>query len=203
MPQRSIETIEPVGGSLALDFANTVSSPWPDQGEQLEDYQSFLGWAEQIGVLDRTDREELARRARADPAGAGRVVRDAHRRRAAIRTVFATLAAGQSPSAGDASEVMAGYAEALMRATTDATPHGAQVTWTHGSLDRPLDPIAYDAGRLLLSPDAGLVKECDACPWLFIDRSRNHSRRWCDMQICGSRTKMRRYYASNRRGPSL
>ena len=42
-----------------------------------------------------------------------------------------------------------------------------------------------------------LVRECGAsdCAWLFLDTSKNHHRRWCDMTRCGNRAKVRRFYA--------
>ena len=55
---------------------------------------------------------------------------------------------------------------------------------------------ALDAARLLTSPERERVRECgDAlCGWLFVDSSRNLSRRWCNMQGCGNRNKARRFY---------
>jgi predicted RNA-binding Zn ribbon-like protein len=39
------------------------------------------------------------------------------------------------------------------------------------------------------------VKACgaDACQWAFYDTSRNRSRTWCSMDVCGNREKTRRY----------
>ena len=56
-------------------------------------------------------------------------------------------------------------------------------------------PVARSAADLLTSDDLGRVRECagERCNWLFIDRSKNHSRRWCDMQDCGNVAKVRRY----------
>jgi predicted RNA-binding Zn ribbon-like protein len=57
-------------------------------------------------------------------------------------------------------------------------------------------PIALSAADLLASEKLGSVRRCagDNCAWLFLDESRNHSRRWCDMKICGNRQKARRHY---------
>ena len=64
-------------------------------------------------------------------------------------------------------------------------------------LARPLWPLALSAGDLLTSADRERVKECaaDNCSWLFLDMSRNRSRRWCDMAVCGNRAKARRFRA--------
>jgi len=45
------------------------------------------------------------------------------------------------------------------------------------------------------------VRQCrgDNCGWLFVDGSKNHSRRWCDMRDCGNRAKVRRHRLKQRR----
>jgi predicted RNA-binding Zn ribbon-like protein len=43
-------------------------------------------------------------------------------------------------------------------------------------------------------PDPERMKICGNCGWLFIDRSKNRSRAWCDMAVCGNRTKANRHY---------
>src|SRR5260370_12175233 len=61
----------------------------------------------------------------------------------------------------------------------------------------PLWPVTEAAANLLTSPDRHYIRECEegACRWLFLDRSKNHSRRWCDMRVCGNRSKARRFQA--------
>jgi len=64
-----------------------------------------------------------------------------------------------------------------------------------------LAPVIRAAADLLTSPDAGRVRECgsDTCSWLFLDRSKNGTRRWCDMAVCGNRAKARRHYAREKK----
>src|SRR5207237_8694135 len=68
------------------------------------------------------------------------------------------------------------------------------------SLDSMLWPVARSAADLLTSDDLGYVRQCAAgdCAWLFLDKTKNHRRRWCDMKTCGNRDKARRYYARKR-----
>ena len=87
----------------------------------------------------------------------------------------------------------------------EALPHRRLVTTAEGfgwqwgedpvALAQMLWPIARSAADLLTSPDLGRVRECAraACEWLFVDHSKNRSRRWCDMQECGNVEKVRRY----------
>jgi predicted RNA-binding Zn ribbon-like protein len=61
----------------------------------------------------------------------------------------------------------------------------------------PIWPIAEAAAELLSSSDHSRIRQCSEpdCRWLFLDHSKNHSRRWCDMSICGNRAKARRFHA--------
>jgi predicted RNA-binding Zn ribbon-like protein len=65
--------------------------------------------------------------------------------------------------------------------------------WSTGNLDAVLWPVAYSAHGLLTGSTLGRVKRCAACPWLYVDQSKNASRRWCTMDDCGKNAKMRRY----------
>jgi predicted RNA-binding Zn ribbon-like protein len=69
-----------------------------------------------------------------------------------------------------------------------------------GRPDGPLRHLVDAAVILITSSDIDNVRECGekTCRWLFLDRSRNHSRRWCDMQLCGNRSKAKRFYARTR-----
>jgi len=69
------------------------------------------------------------------------------------------------------------------------------------ALDSLVGPIALSAAGLLTSLAYKRVGQCEddrGCGWLFLDTSKNHSRRWCDMNDCGNRAKQRRHYARTR-----
>ena len=73
-------------------------------------------------------------------------------------------------------------------------------------LDRVTWWVARSAAELMTSPDLPFVRECASydCGWLFMDTTKNRSRRWCDMSTCGNRAKGRRHYERKRaasRGP--
>jgi predicted RNA-binding Zn ribbon-like protein len=78
-------------------------------------------------------------------------------------------------------------------------PGRDRVEWAWSG-ERLLDDVAWRVARsaadLLTTADLALVRECaaDTCGWLFLDRSRNRSRRWCDMNVGGNRAKVRRHY---------
>jgi predicted RNA-binding Zn ribbon-like protein len=79
---------------------------------------------------------------------------------------------------------------------TGVNAQAYQMTWSRSDdLTAMLWPVAYAALDLLTSPDLERVKRCAGCPWLFVDRSKNVSRRWCAMNDCGTHEKIRRYVA--------
>jgi len=197
---RPIDSFDLVGGSPALDFANSITSPGGTRRDAIDSFDALLRWADRVRILTHTEQATLAERARSDPARAADVLRLAHRRRRAITEVFSAMAANRRPPETMVRHVLVAYGAAVANAEATPDETGARLTWPAEDLMAPLRIVDYDAGRLFLSGETSLIKECETCPWLFLDRSRNHSRRWCDMQVCGSRAKMRRYLGTRRSG---
>ena len=203
---RSIATLDLVGGALALDFANTVNSRLAPQHDYLVDYGDLLAWAERAGIIGSDGRARLAALAEADPRGAGRAIGRARALREDVYRALSRVAAGETPDESSSRALLRRYGTAAARATLRPTVGhvGAEaaampLSWPlEATLGAILDPIAWSAGQLLLDVARAPLKECPGCGWLFLDGSRNASRRWCDMQTCGSRDKMRRYYRARR-----
>ena len=70
------------------------------------------------------------------------------------------------------------------------------------NLDSMLWPVSRAAAELLIGEEIGYVRQCasETCSWLFLDKTKNHRRRWCDMKSCGNRDKARRYYQRQKAG---
>jgi predicted RNA-binding Zn ribbon-like protein len=196
-----------VGGNLALDLANTLEGR--DTPETLVDYTELAAWAALVGAVD--DAERLTAIAGEQPAAANRALDDVRRLRTAIDNVFRPLAAGGRDDAVRASdglvapppdalaELVAFAAEAAAHARLLPHDGGFELAWDGDDLRRPLWPIATAAVDLLRAGPLDRLKTCANCPWLFIDRSRNRSRRWCAMDECGVHLKMRAYRARQAR----
>lgn len=81
----------------------------------------------------------------------------------------------------------------------------ARLSATFAAHTGPADPCPVDlatarsALKLIASPDTERLKVCPNCAWLFIDRSKNRSRTWCDMAVCGNRAKARLHYRKKRK----
>lgn len=191
------------GGRLCLDFANTVSNRHGERPrERLLGYRDLVSWSRQAGVLADREAERLVRDAAGRPAEATAVLGRAVALRNAIYRTFSAVAAGRRPDAGDLAALTAALAEATARSRIVPAADGFAWDWSGegGALDRMLWPVAKSAADLLTSDDVRAVRECasDTCTWLFMDTSRNRSRRWCDMRSCGNRAKVRRHRARRR-----
>jgi predicted RNA-binding Zn ribbon-like protein len=189
-----------VGGDPALDLANTVGDARvPDP---LDDYAEFAAWARRVGAIDATVARRLT--ARASAPAAGRALTEARTLRATVDAVFRALAAGDAPPPDALGRLVQRAGAAVERARAVPGGKGAALVrreggfalaWDGDHLERPLWPLAVSALDLLRDGPLERLKACEDCPWLFLDTSRNHSRRWCSMEDCGTRVKMRRYRA--------
>ena len=177
--------------------------PSPDD-ELLDNYEDVVVWCVRLGVIAEEDGKALIRAAGADAKAAQRTLRHAKELRKLVYAIFRPIADGEQPPA----ELLDELRDADRRALADAhlepagaaEPHGA-MRWTWPpprELADPLRPITHAAVELLTSGPLGHVKICGNCRWLFLDQSRNHSRRWCSMEECGTQMKQRRFVERRR-----
>jgi predicted RNA-binding Zn ribbon-like protein len=185
------------GGHVALDFVNTVGSRDGDADEHLGTYGDVVAWAEARGVVANAEAGRLRRAAAAAPDDARAAYKRAIRLREAIYRVFQRRASGKPPAADDLATLNRFVAELYRDA--QLVVDGDRVVLETGSaadtLDRPFAPVIRAAVDLLTGEQAPLVGACadDTCGWLFLDTTRNRTRRWCTMQDCGNRNKVRRF----------
>jgi predicted RNA-binding Zn ribbon-like protein len=192
--------IELAGGALALDFANTVGGTHVrPTHDHLRDYGDIARFAVLAGGLQPGVAKRLAERAERDPRRAAAVYELGIALREAIWAVFSALASGDAPREQDLALIgdAAAAGAARSRLVYDRDGVGWSLPADGDELERPLWGIARSAADLLTSSDRDRVKECASatCEWVFLDRSRNHSRRWCDMSDCGNRAKAQRFHA--------
>ncbi|HZH41308.1 MAG TPA: ABATE domain-containing protein [Gemmatimonadales bacterium] len=198
-------SFEFTGGHLCLDFANTTDDRASDHPqEQLTDYARLVQWGVESGVLAGKTGERLRRLASAAPADALAALREGLRLREATFEIFSNVALGRSipgPALASLSEFVrraAAHAH-LVRSSRRVTSE-----WIDPELhlDAMLWPVSRAAAELLTGEGVAHVRQCasETCSWLFLDRSKNHRRRWCDMKVCGNRDKARRYYRRQQAG---
>lgn len=187
------------GGRLCLDFANTVS--WRSSArpaERLRSYIDLVSWSRQAGLVTAGEARRLGRGAARRSAEAARVLKRAVEGREAIYRIFSRIADGLPPAPADIARLNAQVSGALRRLGVVLKGGGFSWEWKGDpdSLDRMLWPVARSAADLLTSGGLGRLRKCgaDNCGWIFLDTTRNRSRRWCDMRVCGNRAKARRHY---------
>ncbi len=195
-----------VGGNLCLDFANTVGGK---RGviarEYLNFYADFLSWCRQAGLVEKAKEDALARSAARRPEASAAALQRAIGLRETIYRIFVALASDQSPQSADLDQLNCELGGQLGRLRVGPAGKGFHWTWAEAdhALDQPLGPIARSAAELLTCPPLlGRVRQCggETCGWLFLDTSKNHSRRWCVMSDCGNVAKVRRFRLRNRHG---
>ncbi len=187
-------------GALCLDFANTAewhASEHPQ--ERLTSYGELLAWAKRRGIVDEREVRALTHEAATQPRVAARALGQALEVREALYRVFTCLAHGTPAEQGDLDLVNRGLAASLVHAKLQPASDGFTWSWDdpRSSLESVLWPVMQSAAELLTSERLARVGQCQddrGCGWLFIDTSRNHTRRWCSMGDCGNRAKARRHH---------
>ena len=194
------------GGLLCLDFANTVDDRTEVHPQELlNSYYDLVSWSEQAQVLTEREAQRLLEKAARRPSEAIRVLQQAVVIREAIFRIFKAVAEDASPENEDLVLLSAAVADAQDHARIVQKENGFRWDWATeaGELACMLWPVVHSAADFLTSDDLDSVRVCgsDTCNWLFLDTSKNHSRRWCNMKSCGNREKARRFY-SRKKGSS-
>ena len=187
------------GGQLALDFANTVSYRFEKATERLPNFRELVRFGTSTGAIPASVMTRLSVKAAQFPELAERALREAVQLRETLFAIFQAIAEGR--------EVPEKALAMLNIAAESCTAHrrlvkaGDRFEWRWEAMDVYLDsvvwPVTQAAVDLLLSEELKNMRICasDKCGWLFLDKTKNHRRRWCDMKTCGNRVKARRHYA--------
>jgi len=193
-----------VAGELCLDFANTADWHASDTPiELLRTYRDLVTWGQRVRLLDAAAARRLLREARKRPADAIVVLKRARAVREAIYGIVLALLQRRPPDAS----VLRGFnrelGTALRHLRVIPEPKGLTWTWDFGSrdLEAMLWPVVRSAADLLTSQRRAKIGQCAddrGCGWLFLDTTKNRSRRWCEMGDCGNRAKARRHYQRSR-----
>lgn len=185
--------------ALCLEFANTADWHAAAQPiESLHSYTDLLAWAQAQHLLASEEQATLAHLAATEPVAAAHVLARALALREAIYRIFVAHAAATTPPADDITCLNGELAAALPY--LEVQPHPPGYRWEWGAradtLAAVLRPIVLSAANLLTSTQLDRVKQCEddrGCGFLFIDTSKNRSRRWCSMESCGNRAKVQRH----------
>ena len=202
--QRTDPQFELIAGNVCLDFVNTLDDRFSDQPKELlAAYRHLARFAAEAGILPRSQVDGLQARGKESPEPARRALESAIRMREAMSQVFYALVRHE-PVPKPALALLNRFAQnaALHSNLVRANEHFEwQFDASRDDLEAPLWPIARSAADLLASDQLQFVRECasNTCRWLFLDESKNHRKRWCDMSKCGNRAKVRNFYQRQRK----
>jgi predicted RNA-binding Zn ribbon-like protein len=195
-----------VGGHVALDLVNTVSWRLDSnrRRDNLDDYAALIGWCQRTGLLGPATAHQLLAAAPGHPRLAQQAVHDVRTLREHSHELLAALADGSEPSR--AVVTPPGLRALLLDALAHSDLTGPPMRWQL-TPDQPPDIprlLALQVLDLLQSPQLHLLRRCHGpgCGWLFLDRTRSHTRRWCSSSDCGNRDRARRHYARHRDQPT-
>jgi len=190
-------------GHPVLDLVNTLDNRFQADGptELLPDYEALLRFTEQSGLLGSAEVRALAQRIGRNEAE--RATDSARELREAAANALYAAAEGTAVLPTDLRKLARHFQSARQRQELIWAPsgEGSKFAWQWGSsateADLPVWILSLQTAALLTSNAVSRLRACgsETCRWLFLDTSKNHTRRWCDMKICGNRMKARRFQA--------
>jgi predicted RNA-binding Zn ribbon-like protein len=178
---------------------NTLDDRYSDEPKELlKTYIDLARFGEDTRILSDLEVDRLFKMSQQHPDAAERVRQSAIRMREAMYEVFWAVVQ-RKPVPKTAVMVLNGYVQEASQ-HLHLVPGKGHFNWQFDTLlshfEAPLWPIARSAAELLASDQLQFVRACASktCEWLFLDESKNHRRRWCDMTKCGNRAKARSFY---------
>lgn len=187
------------GGIACLDFVNSAYNTEKEViVERLHTYSDILILAGRLELLDENVLKDLKIKAEKNTLEADQILKVARKIRQSMFHVFTALANGKTEDLSK--EVLNDFNDAVKSALNNRIFIIVETelifSWKDvlSNLMLPIWAFSLSAYELLKNEDQHLIKKCSACEWLFLDKTKNHRRRWCDMQTCGSSEKSRRYY---------
>jgi predicted RNA-binding Zn ribbon-like protein len=198
------ETFRCPAGELCLDFCNTGQGARDHgQTEWLTDFGELISWLQAADALSAKQASALRAAAERAPEAAQRAWVRALRFREALARALIAKAQGRVPFTDDMQLIEQEYARTARYARLASAEEGFR--WAleidADELDLALRPLVESAVSLMTSPRMSRLRRCGnaTCYWLFIDETKNASRRWCEMASCGNLMKVRRHRARARR----
>lgn len=194
-----VRSFQLVAGATALDLVNTLDNRFveghtPD--ELLADDEDLIQFLIQGGLLTERKARALKRVPAAEEERQA-VVRKVRALREAIAAIVYAWVDGRKAPAAAVKAIEKIWDQVVGHRSLEDSQTGLTWRWPDvGShLESPLWLLAEAGLTFLSSPDVVLTRRCanDTCRWLFVDGSKNHTRRWCDMKLCGNRMKARRH----------
>jgi len=198
MPEaKTIQTIRLDGGIACLNFVNTKDNRSKETGiDYLSHYRDLLELCERLELMPPKTRQVLERLAKAYPDQARQEFDKTIALRELLYRVFSQLIEKGKPPELELQQLSAQVANALsyLELHFDKASKEMKLIYTKPALEQPSWLMLQSVAELLTGKELPLLKKCPACYWLFLDRSKNKSRKWCSMATCGDVSKVKHAY---------
>lgn len=193
----NIQTVPLDGGCICFDFVNTIHSRVDKETyDYIDTYNSLIEWMERLQLLPTDKLENLKRLVRKDEDAAQVALEQIKEKREMLYNFFSSVIHKKSPAGELIKSFNKSLSDALSLLTFGYKKNELVLEWSDAEVNfyDPLKIIFKDAFDIITTIPQNRLKECKSCGWLFIDKSKNISRTWCNMQTCGSIEKAKRYY---------
>jgi predicted RNA-binding Zn ribbon-like protein len=193
---RQILEIRLDGGNLSLNFVNTIHDRYEEPLEDyLHNYLDLITWANFADAINSSQKKRLLQRSRENQEEANQVYKDSIQLREAIYQCVVSLINRDEVPPVNMQVINQWVSKAFSNLELAQLDNSFVLDWKaeNSGLESVLWPIIRSFADLVTSDDRGRIKQCSNCGWVFVDNSKNKSRRWCSMETCGNRVKAQRH----------
>jgi len=187
------------GDHLFLDFINTVDDlEKTRESEALPDWNSVLKWAEKSKVINRIEKEALE-----SLSTNKKVITELiaiHELRELGWRILTKIASGEKANAADLTTLSKHIITALSISSLQISSNSFHWKTDPQKTNETLIRIrlAMAANDLLTNHDLDKVAVCGGCTGLFLNKGRGVGRKWCRMNTCGNRAKIKKFRTTNK-----
>jgi len=199
---RTIETLELDGGTLCLNFVNTVKNRFEKPVyEFIVAPDDWILWSHRTQICDELSKQRLSKYVSENSEKAIKELNRIIKVREVFYRIFRNIAQKKSPLIEDIrifNNVLSFSFRFLNIGISDNLETISIWNYKETDLLYPLLPIMKSAYELLTTGLKEHIKECPNCGWLYLDKSKSNSRIWCNMKTCGNTMKIKKYYEKNK-----
>ncbi len=190
-----------LGGDLSLDFVNTVHDRHEEPlRDLLQNYLDLVTWVYIADAISDSQKENLLNIGWENQGSADQIYKDALQLRETFYEIILTLINQDEVSSANIQLINQWFSRAFSNLELAQLNGHFVLDWSaeNFELESVLWPIIRAFADLITSEDRTRIKQCGNCGYLFVDNSKNKSRRWCSMEICGNRVKAKRHARKTR-----
>jgi predicted RNA-binding Zn ribbon-like protein len=194
----TIETMTLDGGMACLDLVNSGYDTQPGIiTDRMFSYADLITLSSRLGILDQQEIAALSLLASKNSTQAAKALNNLKKFRELMYQVLVAMVHKKLPALNKAvlKELNTYLAESITHRELILSQGAFKADWKKEklNLEKPLWLFVFSASELLSSDKCQYVKQCTGCAWLFIDESKSHRRKWCDMKSCGANEKYKRF----------